>query len=75
MRMCMCEQRVLGEQMHTHTHTQICVYRTHISVYLSLSSSPSQWLSEGMTRATQYEQAEMGKTEISLMHFSVSKHT
>ena len=30
-----------------------------------------QWLSEGVTAANQYEQAELGKTEISLMHFSV----
>ena len=58
----MCEQCVLGEG-------------TYPSTDLSLSTSPPQWLSAGMTRATQYEQAEMGKTEISLMHFSVSKHT
>ena len=30
-----------------------------------------EWLSDGVTRANQYEQAELGKTEISLMHFSV----
>jgi len=30
-----------------------------------------QWMSEGVTAANQYEQAELGKTEISLMHFSV----
>jgi len=35
-------------------------------------TSTLQWLSAGVTRATHYEQAEMGKTEISLMHFSVS---
>lgn len=29
-----------------------------------------EWLSTGMTRASMYEQAEDGKTEISLMHFS-----
>ena len=32
-----------------------------------------QWLTPGMTRANDYEQAELGKTEISLMHFSVSQ--
>lgn len=31
-----------------------------------------EWLSDGVTRANAYEQAELGKTEISLMHFSVS---
>ena len=31
-----------------------------------------EWLSEGVTRANSYEQAELGKTEISLMNFSVS---
>ena len=33
-----------------------------------------QWLNPGTTRANDYEQAELGKTEISLMHFSVSCH-
>lgn len=31
-----------------------------------------EWLSEGVTRANQYEQAQLGKTEISLIQFSVS---
>ena len=31
-----------------------------------------EWLSDGVTRANTYEQAELGKTEISLMNFSVS---
>ena len=31
-----------------------------------------EWLSSRMSRAGLYEQAEMGKTEISLMNFSVS---
>ena len=31
-----------------------------------------EWLSDGVTRASTYEQAELGKTEISLMNFSVS---
>jgi autophagy-related protein 9 len=31
-----------------------------------------EWLSDGVTRASAYEQAELGKTEISLMNFSVS---
>lgn len=31
-----------------------------------------EWLSEGVTRANTYEQAELGKTEISLVHFTVS---
>lgn len=30
-----------------------------------------EWLSEGLTQATQYEQAEHGKTELSLVHFSI----
>lgn len=30
-----------------------------------------EWLSEGLTEATQYEQAEHGKTELSLVHFSI----
>ena len=37
-------------------------------------SSMVQWLNPGTTRANDYEQAELGKTEISLMHFSVSHH-
>ena len=31
-----------------------------------------EWLSDGVTRANQYEQAKLGKTEISLVQFSVS---
>ena len=31
-----------------------------------------QWLTQGLTEATQYEQAEHGKTELSLVQFSVS---
>lgn len=31
-----------------------------------------EWLSDGVTRANQYEQAQLGKTEISLVQFSVS---
>ncbi|XP_015752139.1 PREDICTED: autophagy-related protein 9A-like [Acropora digitifera] len=30
-----------------------------------------EWLSEGLTEATQYEQAENGKTELSLVNFSI----
>ncbi|EDO42966.1 predicted protein, partial [Nematostella vectensis] len=30
-----------------------------------------EWLSEGLSEATQYEQAENGKTELSLLHFSI----
>ena len=33
---------------------------------------PIQWMSAGMTRANQYEQAELGKTEVSLIDFAVS---
>lgn len=32
----------------------------------------AQWVSEGDTEANQYQQAENGKTELSLMHFTVS---
>ena len=39
----------------------------------SLSSS-LQWMSGGMTRANQYEQAELGKTEVSLINFAVSSN-
>ncbi len=31
-------------------------------------------MTQGLTEATQYEQAEHGKTELSLVHFSVSVH-
>lgn len=31
-----------------------------------------EWLSGGVTRASRYEQAHLGKTEISLVQFSVS---
>ena len=41
----------------------------------SVSSLFLQWLSDGLTEATQYEQAENGKTELSLLHFSVSYST
>ena len=38
-----------------------------------MSLSPYvQWLTPGMTRAGDYEKAELGKTEISLVQFSVS---
>lgn len=30
-----------------------------------------QWLSEGQTEASVYQQAENGKTELSLMHFTI----
>ncbi len=33
---------------------------------------PVQWLSAGVSRATGKEQTELGKTEISLINFSVS---
>ncbi|MEE6520307.1 hypothetical protein FKM82_018153, partial [Ascaphus truei] len=31
-----------------------------------------QWLSEGQTQASVYQQAENGKTELSLMHFAIT---
>lgn len=31
-----------------------------------------EWLTDGVSRANLYEQAQLGKTEISLLHFSVS---
>lgn len=31
----------------------------------------SQWMSEGKTEASIYQQAENGKTELSLMHFTI----
>lgn len=34
-----------------------------------------EWLSEGLTEATQYEQAEHGKTELSLVNFSIRNPT
>lgn len=34
-----------------------------------------EWLTQGMTEATQYEQAEHGKTELSLVHFSIRNPT
>lgn len=35
-------------------------------------SPPSQWMSEGKTEASIYQQAEDGKTELSLMHFAIN---
>ena len=32
---------------------------------------PLQWMSEGRTEASVYQQAENGKTELSLMHFTI----
>lgn len=32
-----------------------------------------QWVADGTTEANQYQQAEDGKTELSLMHFTVPK--
>lgn len=34
--------------------------------------SPAQWLSGGQTEASVYQQAEDGKTELSLMHFAIT---
>lgn len=34
--------------------------------------SVPQWLSEGQTEASVYQQAENGKTELSLMHFTIT---
>lgn len=36
-----------------------------------LPTLPFQWLSEGQTEASVYQQAENGKTELSLMHFTI----
>lgn len=33
---------------------------------------PEQWLSGGQTEASVYQQAEDGKTELSLMHFAIT---
>uniref|UniRef100_A0A3Q4BMX1 Autophagy-related protein 9 n=1 Tax=Mola mola TaxID=94237 RepID=A0A3Q4BMX1_MOLML len=33
--------------------------------------NPTQWMSEGKTEASIYQQAENGKTELSLMHFTI----
>lgn len=33
---------------------------------------PLQWMSEGKTEASIYQQAEDGKTELSLMHFAIT---
>lgn len=37
-----------------------------------LSLLPLQWMSEGKTEASIYQQAEDGKTELSLMHFAIT---
>ena len=43
-----------------------------LSVSLSLSLTRSQWMSAGKTEASIYQQAEDGKTELSLMHFAIT---
>lgn len=40
--------------------------------WLSLLVSCPQWMSAGKTEASIYQQAEDGKTELSLMHFAIT---
>lgn len=40
--------------------------------YVISDSGPFQWMSAGKTEASIYQQAEDGKTELSLMHFAIT---
>ena len=57
----------------------LCLHESVSFTRFMYTFSPSlplpQWLTPGMTRAGDYEKAELGKTEISLVQFSVSPST
>lgn len=42
-----------------------------VQTQMFVSSPLAQWMSEGQTEASVYQQAENGKTELSLMHFTI----
>lgn len=46
---------------------EVYVYTCVLTIFFSL-----QWMSEGKTEASIYQQAEDGKTELSLMHFAIT---
>ncbi len=51
----------------------IVLSSAHLSAhFIAVFLLAMQWLSAGVSRASDKEQAELGKTEISLLNFSVS---
>ena len=51
---------------------RMCIIHLSNIHFIDFLSSWFQWITGGNTEANQYNQAEDGKTELSLMHFTVS---